>query len=196
MVAQAIRERVYSAEEYLKMEERAVNKHEFLNGKIIEMAGASYRHSLIAGNIITALNVLLDKKSEKYFVLPMDMKIQIPHYNHFVYPDTVVICEKPELYKGRTDTILNPLLVVEVLSSSTADYDRGTKFTKYKTIPSFKEYVLVEQDMIEITSSFRVGDRLWEDSSADNLESSLYLASLDIYLPLKRVYKNVDFVVK
>ena len=193
MVAQAIRERVYSAEEYLEMEERAVNKHEFLNGKIIEMAGAGHRHNQIAANITAALIIALEEKTSRYIVYNSDMKIQIPHYNHFVYPDTVVICEKPELYKGRTDTILNPLLVVEVLSSSTADYDRGTKFTKYKTIPSFKEYVLVEQDMIEVTSSFRVGDRLWEDSSADNLESSLYLASLDIHLPLKRVYKNVDF---
>ncbi|MEO6639497.1 MAG: Uma2 family endonuclease, partial [Ginsengibacter sp.] len=131
--------KTYSIAEYLAMEENSVEKHEYYNGKIIKMSGGTYNHNLIASNIITTLNMLLEEKQQEYAVLGSDMKVYSPRILSFVYPDAVVVCEKPLFYEERKDIITNPLLIVEVLSPSTEDYDRKGKFFDYKQIPSFKE---------------------------------------------------------
>ena len=125
----AVVNKKYSIEEYLYMEDRSVEKHEFYNGRIIKMPGAKPVHNLIATNIATQLNVELEKKTATYFVLNSDTKIHIPRLNSFVYPDAVVVCETIELYPGSETVITNPLLIVEVLSPSTEGYDLKEKFS-------------------------------------------------------------------
>lgn len=183
----------YSSEEYLFMEDRSVEKHEFYNGKIIKMPGAKPLHNLIATNISTQLNNELETKPGNFFVLNSDTKIHIPRLNSFVYPDAVVLCEAIELYPGSETVITNPLLIVEVLSPSTEGFDRRDKFFYYKRIPSFKEYLLVEQEMPMITSSYKIADNTWKDTIAEGTDSSVYLQSIDCTIALSKIYKGVVF---
>ncbi|MEY4904097.1 MAG: hypothetical protein RLZZ292_1912 [Bacteroidota bacterium] len=192
MLIDAPLKKVFSEAEYFDREERASQKHEFLNGKILEMPGGTSNHSLIATNITTALNNALEDRAD-CFVFNSDIKIQIPRYKSFVYPDALVVCEVVEYYEGRKDVIVNPILIVEVLSHGTSDYDKGDKFLKYKTLASFKEYVLVEQDEPSISTFYKQRTRLWEEDFADGLEASIYLKSIDVTLPLSKVYKKVIF---
>jgi Uma2 family endonuclease len=186
-------QQLFSVQEYLALEEKAAYKHEFFNGKIKQMPGASYQHNVIATNLTTHINNLLEEKTAPFIVCNSDMKIYLPRYRHFVYPDAVVIFERPVFYENRKDIILNPVVIVEVLSSSTEDYDKGTKFLKYKSLASFKEYVLVEQDMPEVTCFYRQAEKVWEEAWADQLEQKIHLKSLDIHLSLSRIYKNIEF---
>ena len=186
-------ERFVTMEDYLAMEDEATEKHEYYNGKIVKMPGASTIHNIIAVNIATQLSNELDKKSKEYFVLNSDTRIHIPKLNYFVYPDAVVVCEKIEHYPASTTVITNPLLIVEVLSESTEEYDRGEKFHNYKRIAAFKEYVLVVQKMPLVTTSYRIKPATWEDTEAEGLESSIFLRSLDVSLDLKKIYKHVPF---
>lgn len=185
--------RAFTVTEYLIMEENAFEKHEYYNGKITTMPGGKFNHNLIASNIITALNNVLDERDANFSVLNSDMKIFIPHTVTFVYPDAVVVCEKPEFHESRADIILNPLLIAEVLSPSTENFDRTTKFFYYKQIPSFKEYLLVEQNKPFLTASYKIAERTWQDSEADGLDSFIYLKSIDCTLDLKKIYKGVRF---
>ncbi len=183
--------KTYSIAEYLAMEENSIEKHEFYNGKIVKMSGGKYNHNLIAANIITVLNNTLEEKQQEYAVLGNDMKVYIPRTLSFVYPDAVVVCEKPLFYEDRKDIILNPLLVVEVLSPSTEEYDRKGKFFDYKQIPSFKEYVLVEQDIAFVMASYKIADRTWQDTDADGLDTSIHLQSIDCNISLSKIYKGI-----
>lgn len=185
--------KTYSIAEYLAMEENSVEKHEYYNGKIIKMSGAKYTHNLIAANIITALNNILEEKQQEYAVLGSDMKVYIPRVLSFVYPDAVVVCEKPLFYEDRKDILLNPLLVVEVLSPSTEEYDRKGKFFDYKQIPSFKEYLLVEQNIAFVTASYKIADRTWQDTEADGVAASIHLKSIDCTISLSKIYKGIKF---
>ncbi|MEM1328090.1 MAG: Uma2 family endonuclease [Bacteroidota bacterium] len=189
----AILDGVVSVEEYLDMEEVSQAKHEFYNGKVVEMPGGSTTHNQISARLIAMLVHELDEAEKDYIVYSSDMKIQIPKYNHFVYPGAVVVCEKPEFYKNRKDAIINPLLIIEVLSPKTEEYDKGHKFLKYKTLPPFKEYVLVRQDKPYINTFFRSSDTTWEEIEASNLAESILLKSINVALDLSRVYKKVRF---
>ena len=156
-----VAEKYYTIKEYLAFEQRAVNKHEYYNGKIIKISGGTFAHNLIANNVSSELSVAL--RSKAFFVLNSDMKIRIPQFDCFVYPDTVVVFEKPIFYEDRTDVIMNPLLIVEVSSRSTRKNDRTTKFEYYKTLPSFKEYVLIEQTTPWAVASYKITERTWQD---------------------------------
>lgn len=186
-------DKAFTTEEYLTMEDAAFEKHEFFNGKIIKMPGATPFHNLIAANIITQLNISIETKGSSLLVLNSDSKIFIPKFNYFLYPDAVVICEEIELYPGSLTVITNPLLIVEVLSPSTEENDRTRKFSDYKQIPSFKEYVLIAQSMPWVSASFKIGDRTWQDTEADGLHSSILLKSIDCSIELKKIYKGIKF---
>ncbi len=182
--------KIYSIQEYLDLEEISKDKHEFFNGNIINMPGATYYHNLIATNVIIALgNKLLNTN---YKVLNSDMKIRVPKLNSIVYPDAVIICEVPEFYNNRNDIILNPLLIVEVLSP-TEDYDRKEKFAYYKTLPSFKEYVLILQKQPWVVSSFNAEDKVWKDTEAENINDSILLHSINCTIELNRIYNGISF---
>jgi Uma2 family endonuclease len=181
----------YTIQDYLEMDEKAIEKNEFYNGKIVQMSGGTVNHGLIATNFIIALgNALADTDC---IVLNSDVKIHIPSIRHFVYPDAIVVGERIEYYENRRDIIVNPLLVVEVLSSSTEAYDRAQKFMKYRLIPSFKEYVLVSQDEHLVATFFRKEENLWEETNSSGSEQSIHLQSINVHLPLQKLYKNVKF---
>ncbi len=191
MILTAPIQKRYSIQEYLEMEEKSLEKQEFHNGKIVEMPGGTANHSLIATNITTALGIALDDTN--YIVLNSDVKIHISKIRQFVYPDAIVIAEVFEFYENRKDIIVNPLLVVEVLSSSTEDYDKNQKFLKYRMIPSFKEYVLVSQDEHEVSTFFRKEENLWHETNVNGVTQSIDLQALNISIPLAKIYKNVKF---
>lgn len=179
--------------EYLNQEEKSETKHEYFNGKVVEMPGGTSYHNLIAARMITALTNAVDKKKQTYYVLSSDMKIYIPAFNAVVYPDAVVICEEMKYYEERNDVIINPLLVVEVLSPSTEAYDRSSKFLKYRTLPSFREYVVVRQDKPQITTFYREKPGIWHEGEAEGIDQEVYLASIDHNITLKKIYKGVTF---
>lgn len=188
-----VAEKLYSVEEYFEMEERSKEKLEHFDGEI-HRPRAKFNHNLIAVNTTTALSNALEVKEQNLLVLNSDTKIHIPRLHSFVYPDAVVVCEAFQFYEGREDIILNPLLIVEVLSPSTSAYDKQGKFGHYKTLPSFQEYVLIEQDAPFVTASYKIAERTWQDTDAEGIEDTIYLRSLDITLSLKRLYKGIVFI--
>ncbi len=189
----AVANKIYSELEYFELALESREKLEFYNGNVITMPGASYFHNLIAANIITALNNAIEQAGKSYFVCTSDMKIRVPRLKSFVYPDAVVICEAPEFYDSRTDIIVNPLLVAEVLSASTADYDRFGKFHEYKTIQTFKEYVLIEQSQPWVITSFKTAEHTWTDTEAEGLDASIFLQSIKCSITLRSIYKGLQF---
>ena len=191
MAAVAQKTKLFSIASYLALEEFSEVKHEFHNGKIIEMPGGSALHSRISVQISHALLLALEKNNKEYIVLNSDIKISIPKENRIVYADALVVCEKIEYMKGRTDVILNPILVVEVLSPSTESYDRNDKFMLYKQLPSLKEYVLVKQTSPHINTFFREKPNTWLDTIEENLSNSIYFASIDCEIPLSQIYRGI-----
>ena len=185
-------EKRYTVQEYLTREEASTIKHEFYNGEIIPMSGASFIHNTIAVNIMTALKTVLKTKERKYYVANSDTKIQIESLNHFVYPDAVVVSGKPIYYQQRADIITNPLLIVEVLSSSTEKHDRSLKFDEYCTLPSFQQYVLIAQQQPYVSTFYKESEDLWRRTNVQGADQSIYLASLDITLALTDIYDGVE----
>ena len=188
-------EKIYTLEQYLAKEAKSERKHEFHNGKIITMPGGTDLHSYLSGRIITLLNVALEEKEDLFFVHTSDLKIWVPAYNSVFYPDAFVIVKKSEYHNGRKDIITNPILIVEVLSPSTELFDRTDKFQAYKSIPSFCEYVLVAQDSAAVQRYFRTAPDTWELKDIEGIEKSVELKSIDVTLPLTKIYKNIDFEI-
>ncbi len=183
-------ERLYTPEEYLAMEEAADYKSEYRDGRIVAMSGGSLNHSLIAGNIHNALYQALENKPCQ--VHGSDLRLHIQRRRLYTYPDLMVICGKPQFVKGRTDTVTNPVLLVEVLSPSTRDYDRVQKFASYKQIDSLQEYLLVDSERVHVTRLAREGSK-WTIEMFDELDDTVHLQSIDCEIPLRRMYLKVDF---
>jgi Uma2 family endonuclease len=186
------KEKVYSVDEYFALDEQSEEKLEYYNGKIKVMSGGTAKHNEIAARIIAILVNSLEQSEIRYRVYTSDTKIQIPSYSTFVYPDAVVVSLEPEFYEGRKDIITNPLLVVEVLSPSTQNYDRDGKFLAYRTLPSFREYMLIDQDRPQVTTFFRNEARHWEDNDIIGMDKNVMLRSVNCEIPLSRIYKNID----
>ncbi len=185
--------KTYTEEEYFELEGRSVEKHEFHNGKITKMAGADPIHNIIASRIIFELIKLLDEKEGDFIVMNSDTRIKIPKLNKYVYPDAVVVCKEIEVYEKDACTILNPILIVEVLSPSTAEYGRTNKFELYSIIPSFKEYLLVAQDQPWTATFFRKASNIWVNTAVEGLDSSIHLSSVNVSLNLSDIYKKIEF---
>jgi Uma2 family endonuclease len=182
-----------SIEAYFKAEEKASDKHEFHNGIIIKMAGAKLPHNLLAQKIGSLIENFVEENDLDFLVSNSDTKIRIEAFNKIVYPDALVICEKPEFYLGRKDTIVNPLLVVEVLSKSTKNYDKNTKFEYYRTLPSFKEYVLVSQEQKQVSVYTKQEDNSWILRDYDTEDSTAILETVvNCPIALKRLYRKFD----
>ncbi len=188
-------ERLYTLEEYLALEETSMLKHEFHAGKRIEMPGGKFNHNVISGNVITVINNALDAVQKNCHVLSSDMKIFIPAARRALYPDAAVLCETPEFYADRRDVLLNPLLIVEVLSESTEAYDRGEKFNYYSTLSAFREYVLIAQDkpLVEALYLQNPAENLWKRSVAEGLEATLTLYSIGCTIALRDIYKRIEW---
>ena len=153
------KEQSYTFEEYLVLEEKALYKNEFRRGKIVAMSGGTFDHNTIAQNTGNAIGNALRKKKKKCRVANSDQKVYIADYDKSVYPDVSVYCNTPSFYKNRKSVLTNPTLVVEVLSDSTEAYDRGKKFTQYRSLPSFKEYVLINQYQAKVETWYKQEDR-------------------------------------
>lgn len=191
MAEPAPEQHYYTREEYLAREEIAEYKSEYYDGEIVAMAGGSQNHSIISCNIIRRSSEALDEKD--CLVFDSNMKLDIPKYNLFVYPDVMVACGKLEYSKGRTDIIKNPILVIEVLSPSTEQGDRMKKFAYYQTMPSIQEYVLVWQDEPRVEVYFKQGEKSWLYTVADGLDAAILFRSIDHEFALKDVYQKIDW---
>lgn len=180
----------YTVAEYLEIERSSGERHEFYNGKIIRLSGGSLDHNRISRNVLCYLNNELDKKTG-FELFGSDQKVYLSKLNLYLYPDVIVIAEAPIMAENEAHAIINPLLVIEVLSPSTEDYDRKDKFLKYRTLESFKEYAIVQQNAAEILTLFRREPHTWEEQEFEGLSNSVYFKSIDVHLPLALIYKNV-----
>ncbi|TRW95831.1 Uma2 family endonuclease [Candidatus Methylobacter oryzae] len=179
----------YTAEEYLMLERSAEIKSEFHDGQIYAMTGASREHNLIAFNIGRELGNQLKKRPCEAYL--SDMRVKAAEARSYHYPDIVVVCDKPQFEDAHVDTLLNPTLLVEVLSPSTEAYDRGGKFAHYRKIPTLREYLLVTQDRPSIERYLRQGDA-WILTEATELDAAIPLQSIDCVLSLREVYDKVS----
>jgi|SRR5882724_9623716 len=179
-----------SLEEYLALERQSEAKHEFLNGEIFAMTGASLQHNRIVRNVAGILySQLLGRPCEAFIG---DMRLRVEATGLHTYPDIVVVCGEPRLTDAELDTLLNPTLIVEVLSSSTEAYDRGKKFAHYRTIESLAEVVLISQEPVEVERFSRQPEGGgWLLLEANRLEDRLPLPSIGCELPLAAVYERV-----
>ncbi len=174
-------------QEYLALERKAHCKSEYIDGHIIAMAGASRTHNRITLDISTELNLQLRGKHCEVF--SSDMRVQTSADDAYFYPDVVVVCGQQAFEDDRLDTLLNPIVIVEVLSPSTERRDRGEKFTRYKQLDSLQEYLLVAQDNVHVAHYRRHGAQ-WRLNSYRTLEEVLLLPSISCKLPLRDIYRR------
>ncbi|MEP7212678.1 MAG: Uma2 family endonuclease [Acidobacteriota bacterium] len=184
--------RIYSLEEYLQLERHSDEKFEFWDGNVWSLSGASFAHNLIVRNLSTELDLKLREKN--CFALPADMRIKVPSYSPYRYPDLTAGCGKPEIEQiGGIDMLANPQLIVEVLSDSTEAFDRGDKFTYYKSIETFSEYVLVAQHRPHVSQFIKHGDGFWINLEFNSLAEAVELRSVSCSVPLESIYRDVSF---
>ena len=189
MSSAALRTRV-TPEQYLAAERQAAFKSEYLDGYITAMYGASREHNRIAGNVYHKISHQLENRLCEAFI--SDRRVCISSTGPFTYPDVIVVCNEPEFQDDQVDTLLNPTVIVEVLSPTTESYDRGAKFANYRRLPSLKEYVLIDQSQVLVKRYIRQGDD-WVFSALDDLDATLKLVSIDCSLPLRDIYTRVSF---
>lgn len=185
--------RKYTLEEYLRKEANSTHKHEFINGEIIKIPNARYNHNLIAMNIAIDLSYQTENSDKNYQILGSDQKIYFPSLDEGVYADALAVCEKPLFWDNDDLLLINPILVIEVLSKSTQKYDRMGKFDKYKTLESFKEYVMIRQNECYAEVWYRERPGLWHETIVTDIEGKLPLQSIGVEILMKRIYKNVSF---
>ena len=181
-----------SSDDYLTLEEVAEFRHEYLDGQIIPMAGGSAEHNRIIGNIYKCLDDALDER-ENVEIFFADMRLWIPLTRSHTYPDVMVIVGGLERLDNRADTVMNPKLIVEVLSESTRDYDRGKKFRSYRSIPSLTDYILVDQYSIHVEHFARNDSGQWLLTDYDDRSTVIELSSIGCELPLKTIYRKIEF---
>ena len=180
----------YTPEEYLALERNAEFKSEYIEGRIVAMTGATIPHNAISGSLYVALYTRLRGGPCRVFL--SDLRVQIGAGRRYTYPDLVGLCGEAQTIDGVMDTLTNPALIVEVLSTSTEAYDRGEKFTHYRTLESLQEYVLVAQDRVSVERFVRQGE-LWVLAAFSDLDAEVELASVGCAIPLREIYENVGF---
>jgi Uma2 family endonuclease len=178
-----------SPEAYLAIEREAETRSEYLHGEMFAMSGGSRQHNLIVTNAVRELSLQLKRRPCE--VYSNDQRVRIPETGLYTYPDIVVVCGEPRFEDESVDTLLNPVLLVEVLSPTTEAYDRGKKFESYRTIASLAEYVLVSQQEPRVEQFLRQEDGHWLFTATAGLESSISLASVQCELALEEIYDKV-----
>ena len=181
----------YSLEQYLEKEAKSLEKHEFINGQIIKMPYAKGSHNIIAVNMMAQMYNGLENAAINYVIFPSDQKIYFPSIDAGVYADALAVCEEPLYWDDNQLLLINPIVVVEVLSKSTQKYDRTGKFDKYKTLESFKEYVMIRQDECYAEVWYRESPGRWQETIVTDLKGELPLQSVGISISMERVYRNV-----
>lgn len=181
-------QRHYTLDDYFAVEEMSVVKHEFFEGEIFAMAGASLEHNMICSNVLAFLHTALRDTGCAAF--GSDLRIATSG-GLFTYPDVSVVCGRPLLVTGRPDTTVNPLLLVEVLSDATREYDRGKKLDAYRQIPSLREVLLVEQTKVSVEVWRRQDEASWTSFVLTDLSATLALTAVPLELPLREIYREV-----
>ena len=179
-------------QEYLAWEESATEKHEYRDGEIVEMAGGTTNHNAIVGNIYLALRLGL-RGTGNYRIFFSDVRLWIPSKNTFTYPDVMVVRGDVVYHDNRQDTIVNPTLIIEVLSNSTKGYDKTDKFDAYRSLPSFTEYIAIDQYRYSVEQYVKTDDRQWVITYHESEDNVLELSSIDVAIKLTDIYANVNF---
>lgn len=194
MIMQAEPTQLYSPEEYLALEINSEKRHEYVKGEIIEMTGGTPNHNKIVGNFYAALNFAL--KRQPYDVFVTDQRLWIPEARIHTYPDVMVAAQPLTYVENRRDTLMNPILIAEVLSQSTRAYDKDDKFAAYRTIPSFQEYLLIDQYSFHVEHYSKTEPHKWVFIEYDNPQAIASLFSLDFRIEVGEIYDKVDFNVE
>jgi len=180
----------YTPAEYLALEEKAETRSEYWNGEIVAMAGGNINHQQIVANLTEFLGAKIRGRCRAF---PSEMKVWVKKRDKFFYPDLTVICDKPEFYKKRRDTIVNPKLIIEVLSKSTASFDRAEKFLSYQTLESLHEYVLISQEKAAVEQHIKREDGNWIYQAIIGIKSAVTFPSIETSLGLNEIYDLVEF---
>lgn len=183
----------YTFEEFLALELTADYKSEYHNGQIFAMSGGKHRHGVIANNIGAALREVIKAKGKKCMPSNSDVLVYVEALNKGLYPDAMVVCGDTQYKTNSEVAVLNPLLIVEVLSKSTASYDRSEKFQYYRHIPSFQEYILVSQDQPKVECFYKAENGLWHISFYTGLDKVIQLRSIDCEISVAEFYTFLDF---
>lgn len=187
----AVQSPLLTPAEYLAFERESESKHEYVAGEVIAMAGASRRHNLIQMDTGTSLNVQL--RGRPCEVYPSDMRVKIGTLGVYTYPDITVVCGEPELEDTEQDTLLNPTVIIEILSPATESYDRGLKFHRYQLIPSLRDYLLIAQDRPSVEHFARDNDGRWTLARQAGAEEQIHLLGIGCVLDLAEIYRKVNF---
>ncbi len=179
-----------TAQAYLAQERDAETKSEYYAGQVYAMSGASEAHNLIVWNVSGELRSRLKKRPCRGY--PSDMRVKVSPTGLYTYPDVTVVCGKPEFDDKRKDTLLNPTVIIEVLSESTEAYDRGKKFSHYRTLESLAEYLLIAQDAVAIDRYVRQPDGRWLLTAYRGLKAVAMIEAIDCELSLAEVYDKVE----
>ncbi|MDJ0842880.1 Uma2 family endonuclease [Crocosphaera sp.] len=189
-----IEKKYYTTEEYLKLEKTAKDKHEYRDGEITPMTGATTNHNLIAGNFYKQFPTTIN--NENYWIFMSDVRLWMSMYHIYTYPDVMIIKDKP-IYEGKgTNTVINASIIIEVLSKSTRDYDRTDKFKFYRSLPTFQEYLLVEQSAYYIEQFYQQTNGEWIFKTYESDADILNFYSVNFSIPLIDIYQRVDFNLK
>jgi Uma2 family endonuclease len=181
----------YTPEEYLSLERSADFKSQYIDGQIYPMAGATREHIIITGNIVRLLgNQLRGKPCETY---ANEMKVGTEFSRLYSYPDVVIVCGEPRFHDEQHDVLINPNVIIEVLSDSTEAFDRGKKFARHQRIESFTDYILVAQDEPRLEHFIKQAENDWRLTVVIGLENSLRIESIDCMLSLSEVYERIAF---
>ncbi len=184
--------RQYSLEEYLRREERSTERFEYYDGTITRVPMAKGPHNLISANAVIALGKAIEASGGDFLIFSNSQKVYLPTLNFGIYPDALVISESPKYWDTNEVLLINPLLIVEVLSKSTRAYDKKEKFDEYQTLPSFREYVLVEQGKAQVETRFREEPGLWRYTTYTDLSDQIVLKSIGCSISMSEVYRRVQ----
>ena len=191
MISQPIKQKKYTRQDYLDFEVTSEERHEYIDGEIRKMVGGTPNHNRIIGNIFLSFKLAL--KGKKYDIFLSEQRLWIPEKNIYTYPDLMIIQGEIQLQAGQKDTITNPCLITEVLSNSTQSYDRNEKFKFYRSLPSFQEYVLIDQYSPQVEHYRKTDTNQWLFTEYQGLDSILTLGVGAMTIPLADIYDQVTF---
>ena len=180
-----------SQEEYLESERAAFEKHEYYQGEVFAMSGASLEHNIIFSNIFGELAYNLKGKNCRPF--GSDLRIHIPKNTLYTYPDINIICGEPNLTDNKFDTATNPSVIIELLSVSTRNYDKGEKFSLYRDIDSLQEYILIDTERIHVIKHIRHSDNSWQLTEFKHIENIFSIDTIGLAFSLKDIYEGISF---
>jgi Uma2 family endonuclease len=184
-------QKIVSSFEFLEMERSSKEKHELHRGHVVNMAGASLAHNEIVANLVGNIKFFLRGKLCRIYA--SDLRVQIPTVDSFTYPDASIVCGQPILLDSELDTITNPTVILEVMSKSTEQYDRGTKFFYYMQIPSLSEYILVDSSKLYIQAARKQNDGSWKFEEITDRNQLLAVKAIEHEISAAEIYENVKF---